>query len=234
MNIERKERGQYPDGAGGLPADALPCTATTRPASPIAGGAVYKREDGLVIIDPEKAKGHPEIVGSCPYERHLLERRERRSPRSAPAAPICIDEGWTETRCSQVCPTDAIKLVLADDAEMAARVAAEGLEVLPRRAGHQAAGLLQEPAPLDEGLRRRQRRLRRHRRVRRGRQGDRDRWTARGRRGRRATTTAQFWSTSSSRARTTSSPWRRRLRGRRRARAAGGEPHPGDDRVEKA
>ena len=41
-----------------------------------------------------------------------------------------LDDGWTDTRCSQVCPADAIKLVLADDAEMAARVAAEGLEVL--------------------------------------------------------------------------------------------------------
>ncbi|HET6476070.1 MAG TPA: oxidoreductase, partial [Thermoleophilia bacterium] len=37
-------------------------------------------------------------------------------------------EGWTETRCSQVCPTDAIKLHLVDDAEVEAMVAAEGLE----------------------------------------------------------------------------------------------------------
>ena len=30
-------------------------------------GAVYKREDGLVIIDPEKAKGQKEIAEACPY-----------------------------------------------------------------------------------------------------------------------------------------------------------------------
>ena len=41
-----------------------------------------------------------------------------------------MDEGWTETRCSQICSTEAIKLILAEDAEMAKRVAAEGLEVL--------------------------------------------------------------------------------------------------------
>jgi len=35
---------------------------------------------------------------------------------------------WTETRCSQVCPTDAIKLVMAEESEIEALVAAEGLE----------------------------------------------------------------------------------------------------------
>ena len=36
-------------------------------------GAVYKRPDGLVIIDPVKAAGRPEIVGQLPLRRHLLE-----------------------------------------------------------------------------------------------------------------------------------------------------------------
>ena len=75
MNIERKERGQYPIVQTGLPAHAVPCTATRRPAS-TADGAVYKREDGLVIIDPVKAKGHKEIVDDLPLRRHLLERGE--------------------------------------------------------------------------------------------------------------------------------------------------------------
>ncbi len=29
--------------------------------------AVYRREDGLVLIDPEKAKGQKQIVDACPY-----------------------------------------------------------------------------------------------------------------------------------------------------------------------
>ena len=33
-------------------------------------GAVYRREDGLIIIDPEKSKGQKQIVG-----RNLLERQ---------------------------------------------------------------------------------------------------------------------------------------------------------------
>ena len=30
-------------------------------------GAVYRRDDGIVIIDPEKAKGQERIVNTCPY-----------------------------------------------------------------------------------------------------------------------------------------------------------------------
>lgn len=30
-------------------------------------GAVYRRDDGLVLIDPEKAKGQRQIMAACPY-----------------------------------------------------------------------------------------------------------------------------------------------------------------------
>lgn len=41
--------------------DNAPCIEAAK------DGAVYKREDGLVIIDPVKAKGQKQIVDSCPY-----------------------------------------------------------------------------------------------------------------------------------------------------------------------
>ena len=37
------------------------------PCIKAAPDAVYKREDGLVIIDPEKAKGRKELIDACPY-----------------------------------------------------------------------------------------------------------------------------------------------------------------------
>lgn len=127
MNIERKERGQYPlVQVSYLPVPCMHCDdAPCIKDSPT--GTIFKREDGLVIIDPEKAKGHPEIVDTCPYgviywneEKHLAQK--------CTGCAHLIDEGWTETRCSQVCPTGAMKLVLGDDAEMAKLAAAEGLE----------------------------------------------------------------------------------------------------------
>ena len=30
-------------------------------------GEIYKRPDGIVIIDPEKSKGRQDLVSSCPY-----------------------------------------------------------------------------------------------------------------------------------------------------------------------
>jgi Fe-S-cluster-containing dehydrogenase component len=127
MNIERKERGQYPlVQVSYLPVPCMHCDdAPCIKDSP--AGAVLKREDGLVIIDPEKAKGHPEIVDTCPYGA-IYWNDEKQLAQKCTGCAHLIDEGWTETRCSQVCPTGAIKLVLGDDAEMAQLAAAEGLE----------------------------------------------------------------------------------------------------------
>ena len=100
-----------------------------------------------MIIDPVKAKGHPEIVKTCPYEV-IYWNDEAQVAQKCTGCAHLMDEGWKDTRCSQVCPAEAIKLVLADDDEMAAMVAAEGLEVLQAGAGGEAARLLQEPAPL--------------------------------------------------------------------------------------
>jgi NAD-dependent dihydropyrimidine dehydrogenase PreA subunit len=94
-------------------------------ASP--AGTIYRRDDGLVIIDPLKAKGHPEILDTCPYGA-IYWNEEAGVAQKCTGCAHLIDEGWTETRCSQVCPTEAIKLVLAEDSEMAAKAEAEGLE----------------------------------------------------------------------------------------------------------
>ena len=81
-----------------------------------------------------QAKGHQEIVKTCPYEV-IYWNEELGLPQKCTGCAHLLDDGWTETRCSQVCPTEAIKLVLADDAQMAKLVAAEGLEVLEPELG---------------------------------------------------------------------------------------------------
>ena len=128
MNIERKERGQYPIvQVAYLPIPCMHCDdAPCIRDSP--EGMVYKRADGLVIIDPEGAKGHPEIVDTCPYGAIFWSEEAQLAQKCTGCAQL-IDDGWTETRCSQVCPTGAIKLVLADDAELAKLVETEGLQV---------------------------------------------------------------------------------------------------------
>lgn len=100
----------------------------------INDGAVYKREDGLVIIDPVKAKGRHDIVATCPYGA-IYWNEEAQVPEKCTGCVHLVQEGWTETRCSQVCPTGAIRFVLADDAEMGAMAAAEGLEAFKAALG---------------------------------------------------------------------------------------------------
>jgi Fe-S-cluster-containing dehydrogenase component len=125
MNIERAERGQYPIvQTSYLP---KPCQHCDNAPCLTADGAVYKRDDGLVIIDPVKARGRKEILDSCPYDV-IYWNDEAQLPQKCTGCAHLLDDGWTETRCSQVCPTEAIRLVLADDAEMAAMAVSEGLE----------------------------------------------------------------------------------------------------------
>jgi Fe-S-cluster-containing dehydrogenase component len=66
LKVDQKERGKAPHvKVSYMPklcnhCDNAPCIAA-------APEAVYKRADGLVIIDPAAAKGKREIVKSCPY-----------------------------------------------------------------------------------------------------------------------------------------------------------------------
>ena len=113
VSIERKERGQYPMvQVSGLPVFCIHCDDDPCPKNS-PPGTIYKREDGLVIIDPRKAKGRPEIVDTCP--RGAIYWNE--GAKVAQKCTGCVrlpEAGWTETRWSQVCATEATKLVLAD------------------------------------------------------------------------------------------------------------------------
>jgi Fe-S-cluster-containing dehydrogenase component len=126
LNIERKERGQYPIvQTAYLPllcmhCDAAPCLTPD--------GAVYKRDDGIVIIDPVKAKGRRNIVDSCPYGV-IYWNEEAQVAQKCTGCVHLLEDGWTETRCSQVCPTGAIQMVLGADSEMERLAAAEELQI---------------------------------------------------------------------------------------------------------
>jgi len=91
-------------------------------------GAVYKRADGIVIIDPVKAKGRRDLVASCPYEA-IVWNEEEQLPQNWYFDAHLLDAGWTEPRCQSVCPTRAIEAAKTDDAAMTRRATREGLRV---------------------------------------------------------------------------------------------------------
>lgn len=71
-------------------------------------GALYQREDGLVIIDSMKCTGCQNCVDACPYGCIFYNESLHLSQKCTGCAHL-LDEGWTDTRCSDACPTAAIK-----------------------------------------------------------------------------------------------------------------------------
>ena len=134
LDIKRKERGTYPIvQARFLPVmcnhcDEAPCIKAAR------DGAVRKRADGIVIIDPEKSKGQKQIVESCPYGA-ISWNEEKQIPQAWPFDAHLLDEGWSRTRGEQACPTQVFRTIKVEDAEMQRIRAEESLEVLKPELG---------------------------------------------------------------------------------------------------
>ena len=89
--------------------------------------AIAKRDDGIVIIDPEKARGQQHLVEVCPYGA-IWWNEELGLPQHWIFDAHLLDRGWKEPRCVQSCPTGALKSLKVDDDKMAQVVEAEGLE----------------------------------------------------------------------------------------------------------
>jgi Fe-S-cluster-containing dehydrogenase component len=128
MNIMPQERGQYPMvDVAYLPVPCMHCD--NAPCMKAAkDGAVYKRPDGIVIIDPVKAKGQNNIVNACPYGA-IWWNEESNVPQKCTLCAHLLDDGWKKPRCVQVCPTGTLTVQHAEDAEMQAIIQKEKLEV---------------------------------------------------------------------------------------------------------
>ena len=133
INILQKERGQVPMvDVAYVPTmcnhcDNAPCIAKS-------GGAITKRDDGIVLIDPVKAKGRKDLVDACPYG-HIWWNEELKLPQAWSFDAHLIDQGWRQTRGQQSCPTGAMRSVCVSDDEMANLAREQGLEVFKPELG---------------------------------------------------------------------------------------------------
>ena len=89
---------------------------------------IKKRADGIVMIDPVKAKGRRDLVDSCPYGA-IVWNEEQQLPQNWIFDAHLLDQGWKEPRCAQSCPTDAIRAAKTDAAGMMKLVEEQRLEV---------------------------------------------------------------------------------------------------------
>jgi len=129
MNIMRKERGQCP--VIDVAYRPTPCMHCDEPSCmrEAKDGAVYKRDDGITIIDPQRAKGKKDLVDACPYGS-IWWNEEKNVAQKCTLCAHLLDGGWKEPRCVQACPTGALRVVRSNETETHRMVESEGLEVL--------------------------------------------------------------------------------------------------------
>jgi len=92
--------------------------------------AVYKREDGLVIIDPEKCTGCGKCSEACPYDVIYKAENTGLAQKCTGCAHL-LDNGYSKPRCVEACPTDA--LVFGEEEELKDII--EGAAVLKPESG---------------------------------------------------------------------------------------------------
>jgi len=131
IRVIEKERGQYPKVKVNytpvpcMHCDDAPCIKMAQ------DGAVYKRADGIVIIDPVKAKGQKELISSCPY-RVIEWNEQEQLPQKCTLCAHMLDKGEKEPRCVETCPTGALIFGDLDDpgSEIARLIASGKTEAL--------------------------------------------------------------------------------------------------------
>ena len=129
IDILRRERGQNPRiDVAYLP---LPCQhceeAYCIKQNPLC---IRRREDGIVLIDMDKAKGNSAIADSCPYGAIYWNADMQVAQKCTMCAHILDGGAWElkMPRCVHSCPTGALMFYHLEPGEMEAVIAEEGLE----------------------------------------------------------------------------------------------------------
>lgn len=119
MRVDEKERGHRPHvKVAYIPVPCQHCAdAPCKKAA--KDGAVYRRDDGLVIIDPEKSKGQKAIMDACPYGA-VYWNDALDIPQKCTGCAHLIDEGDTITvpRCYDNCVHGAIQWAEEDELDL--------------------------------------------------------------------------------------------------------------------
>jgi Fe-S-cluster-containing dehydrogenase component len=95
-----------------LPVLCMHCSdAPCMPSCPV--DAIYRRDDGLVVVDPVKCTGCKACVDSCPYHVIYFNEDLNIAQKCSGCAHLLDGKGGAEVpkvpRCVDACPTEALK-----------------------------------------------------------------------------------------------------------------------------
>jgi tetrathionate reductase subunit B len=92
------------------------CNHCEKPAciSACSVNAISTRDDGLVLIEPEKCTGCKACVSACPYDAIYFNESLNLAQKCTGCAHL-LDNGYALPRCVEACPTDAMKFGEVDD-----------------------------------------------------------------------------------------------------------------------
>ena len=116
MKVDEKTKGTIPKVK--VTYTPLLCNHCRKPSCLAVCGnnAIYKRDDGFVIIDPEKCNGCGKCRDACPYKKIYLNEDLKKCQKCTGCAHL-IDNGYKEPRCTEVCPTGALTFGEEEDLE---------------------------------------------------------------------------------------------------------------------
>lgn len=72
--------------------------------------AIYRRDDGIVIIDPAACTGCGECDDACPYSVIYMNEDLGIAQKCTMCAHL-LDAGWKQPRCATACPNDVLQWV---------------------------------------------------------------------------------------------------------------------------
>ena len=129
VDILRRERGQYArNEVAYLPVPCQHCEVA--PCIEASNGSMYRRPDGIVMIDMEKAKGNKAIMEACPYGSIWWNEELGIGQKCIACAHLLDDPTWKPhtTRCAHSCSTGAMKTYFLDPEEMEKMIADQDLQ----------------------------------------------------------------------------------------------------------